>query len=163
LAGSSNRVLGGLAIALLCGVGAASIVTARSWLPGRLMIVGGMSMVAGLVLTVIAVAVSAPILFFVATAVTGVGFGIGWLGVLRSLVGLAAPTSRGALLAAIFIVAYLAFAVPAVAAGFGVTRVGLHQAALVYGAAIGLLAVVGLVATVLVGRQSRVDASVAGP
>jgi len=162
LAGSTNRVLGGLAIGLLAGVGAASIVAARSWLPGRLMIVGGMSMVAGLVLTVIAVAVSAPILFFVATAVTGVGFGIGWLGVLRSLVGLAAPTARGALLAAIFIVAYLAFAVPAVAAGFGVTRVGLHQAALVYGAAIGLLAVAGLAATLLVSRPPRVDASVAG-
>ena len=119
-------------------------------------------MVAGLALTVIAVALSAPILFFVATAVTGVGFGIGWLGVLRSLVGLAAPTARGALLAAIFIVAYLAFAVPAVAAGFGVTRVGLHQAALVYGAAIGLLAVAGLAATLLVSRPPSVDASVAG-
>jgi hypothetical protein len=119
--------------------------------------------VAGLAFTVLAVTLSQPILFFAATAVTGVGFGIGWLGVLRSLVGLAAPTARGALLGAIFIVAYLAFAVPAVAAGFGVTRVGLHRAALMYGAAIGLLAVVGLVATVLVGRQSRVDASVARP
>ena len=126
------------------------------------MIVGGMSLVAGLGLTVVAVALSAPLLFFAATAVTGVGFGIGWLGVLRSLVGLASPTARGALIAAIFVVAYLAFSVPAVAAGYGVTQVGLHQAALIYGAAIGVLAIVGLVATVLASRPARVNASLAG-
>ena len=160
LAGSTNRVLGGLAIGVLAGVGAASIVAARSWPPGRSMIVGGVSMVAGLALTVVAVALSAPVPFFAATAVTGVGFGIGWLGVLRSLVGLASPTARGALIAAIFIVAYLAFALPAVAAGFGVTRIGLHQAALVYGAAIGLLAVAGLTATLLVNRPARVPMSI---
>ncbi|OLC27372.1 MAG: hypothetical protein AUH40_01815 [Chloroflexi bacterium 13_1_40CM_65_17] len=162
LAGSSNRVLGGLAIGVLAGVGVAAIVTARAWQPGRSMIVGGMSLVAGLGLTVVAVALSAPLLFFAATAVTGVGFGIGWLGVLRSLVGLASPTARGALIAAIFVVAYLAFSVPAVAAGYGVTQVGLHQAALIYGAAIGVLAIVGLVATVLASRPARVNASLAG-
>ena len=81
---------------------------------------------------------------------------------LRSLVGLASPTARGALIAAIFVVAYLAFSVPAVAAGYGVTQVGLHQAALIYGAAIGVLAIVGLVATVLASRPARVNASLAG-
>lgn len=162
LAGSTNRVLGGLAIAILAGVGAAVIVVARSWRPGRAMNVGGVALVAGLALTVTAVALTAPILFFAATAVTGIGFGLGWLGVLRSLVGLAAPTERGALIAAIFIVAYLSFALPAVAAGYGVTRIGLHEAALAYGAAIGLLAVAGLVATLLVSRPARAGVSVRG-
>jgi hypothetical protein len=106
--------------------------------------------------SVVAVALTAPALFFAALAITGVGFGIAWLGVLRSLVGLASPTGRGALLAAIFIVAYLAFALPAVAAGYGVTRIGLHTTAVAFGAVIGLFALAGLLATLLVGRRSPV-------
>jgi predicted MFS family arabinose efflux permease len=159
LAGSTNRVLGGVAIAAIAGVGAISIVAVRSWQPRRAMAVGAPALVAGLALTVTAVALNAPVFFFVATALTGVGFGVAWLGVLRSLVGLAAPTERGALLAAIFIVAYLSFSLPAVAAGYGVTRIGLHQAALWYGVAIALLAVAGLVATLWVGRPSPVPAA----
>ena len=158
LAGSTNRVLGGLAIGLLAGVGAVAIVAVRSWQPRLAMVVGGSALVAGLALTVVAVALTSALLFFVATAVTGIGFGVGWLGVLRSLITLAAPTARGALIAAIYIVAYLAFALPAVAAGYGVTRIGLHQAALEYGVAICLLAVAGLVAALLVNRPSRVGA-----
>ncbi len=158
LAGSTNRVLGGVAIGLLAGVGAAAIVAVRSWQPRRAMVVGGSALVAGLALTVVAVELTSALLFFVATAVTGIGFGVGWLGVLRSLITLAAPTARGALIAAIYIVAYLAFALPAVAAGYGVTRLGLHQAALEYGVAICLLAVAGLVAALLANRPSRVGA-----
>lgn len=156
LAGSTNRLLGGFAIGIVSGVGAVAIVAVRNWQPRRAMTIGGFSLVAGLALTVAAVALKAPIFYFAATALTGVGFGVAWLGVLRSLVGLAAPTARGALISAIFIVAYLAFSLPAVAAGYAVTRVGLHEAALAYGAVIGLVAVAGLLATLLVGRRPRV-------
>ena len=104
-------------------------------------------MLLGLALTLLAVAVKSPGLFFGGTAVTGVGFGVGWLGVVRSLVNRASPTERGALLSAIFIVAYLSFAVPAVIAGFVVTRIGLHDAAVWYAGAVGILALAGLVAT----------------
>src|SRR5438132_3545092 len=79
LAGSTNRVLGGLAIGLLAGVGAAAIVTVRSWQPRRAMVVGGIALVAGLALTVVAVEPTSALLFFTATAVTGIGFGVGWL------------------------------------------------------------------------------------
>ena len=158
LAGSSNRVLGGIAIALLAGIGAGSIVAFSSWPPRRAMTLGGSSLLLGLALTVLAVATRSPALFFAGTAVTGVGFGVGWLGVVRSLVNRASPTRRGALLAAIFIVAYLSFAVPAVIAGFLVTRIGLHDAALWYAGAVGVLALAGLVASVSVSRPAPVPA-----
>lgn len=144
LAASSNRILGGIAIALLAGVGAISVVATSSWQPLLAMKIGALSLLLGLAISVLAVAVSSSPLFFAGTAVTGVGFGMGWLGVLRSLVGRSSPTERGALLAAIFIVAYLSFAVPAVIAGVLVTRIGLHDAALWYGSAVGVLALVGL-------------------
>ena len=159
LAGSTNRVLGGTAIALLAGVGAASIVAFSTWPPHRAMTLGGSSLLVGLLMTVSAVALTSPALFFAGTAVTGVGFGVGWLGIVRSLVSRASPTERGALLAAIFIVAYLSFAVPAVAAGVLVTRIGLHDAALWYAGAVGILALAGLVGSLSVGRPSRAAAA----
>jgi MFS family permease len=154
LAASTNRLLGGLAIFALAGVGAVSIIAGRSWAPDRSRRVGGIAMIAGLALAVAAVALTAPTAFFAATALTGIGFGLSWLGVLRTLIALAAPNARGALLAAIFIVAYLAFAIPAVVAGYLVSRIGLHQAALWYGGAVGALAVAGLIGTLLVRRPA---------
>ena len=115
---------------------------------------GAVAQATGLAVTVAAVALRAPVLFFVGTAVTGVGFGVAWLGVLRNLVGLASATERGALLAAIFIVAYLAFSLPAVVAGYAVTRVGLHDAALWYGVAVEILALAGVAGTLLVNRSA---------
>src|SRR5215831_5143519 len=145
LAASTDRILGGVAIALLAGIGAISIVVFSSWPPSRAMVMGGSSMLLGLAITIAAIGLGTPALFFVGTAVTGVGFGVGWLGVVRSLVIRSSPTARGALLAAIFIVAYLSFAVPAVIAGVLVTRIGLHDAALWYGRGVGVLALAGLV------------------
>ena len=153
LAASSNRVLGGLAIFLLADIGAVAIVLTRSWATARAMMVGGVILGAGLVVAVAAIALSSPLLFFAATAVTGVGFGPAWLGVLRTLVGLAAPTARAALLAAVFVVAYLALALPAVIAGFLATRIGLHDAALWYGAGLVVLTFAGVLSTWVVIRR----------
>jgi hypothetical protein len=116
---------------------------------------GAVALAAGLALTVTAVGLRASLLFYGGTAVTGIGFGIAWLGVLRSLVGLVSPTGRAALLAVIFIVAYLAFGLTAVAAGYAVTRIGLHDAALWYGAAVEVLALAGVAGTLLINRSSR--------
>jgi len=154
LAASSNRVLGGLAIFLLADIGAVAIVITRSWATARAMIVGGTILGAGLVLAVAAIALTSPLLFFAATALTGVGFGPAWLGVLRTLVALAAPTARAALLAAVFVVAYLALALPAVIAGFLATRIGLHDAALWYGAGLVVLTFAGVLSTWVVIRRS---------
>ena len=153
LAASSNRVLGGLAIFLLADIGAVAIVITRSWATTRAMMVGGVILGAGLVVAVVAIAVSSPLLFFAATALTGVGFGPAWLGVLRTLVALAAPTARAALLAAVFVVAYLALALPAVIAGFLATRIGLHDAALWYGAGLVVLTFAGVLSTWVVIRR----------
>src|SRR5439155_1234413 len=82
-------------------IGAVAIVITRAWATTRAMIVGGIILGAGLVVAVAAIALTSPLLFFAAPALTGVGFGPAWLGVLRTLVALAAPTARAALLAAV--------------------------------------------------------------
>ena len=53
------------------------------------------------------------------------------------------PDQRAGLLAALFIVAYLAFSVPALIAGVATTRFGLHSTALVYSASLAALVAAG--------------------
>ncbi len=160
VASSSNRLLGGLSIFILGGVGAAAIVAVRKWPPQRAMTSSGVAMVLGLAIAIASIALQSPALFFGSNVITGLGFGIGWLGVLRMLIGLASPTGRAALLASIFIVAYLAFALPAVIAGYAVTRIGLHDASLWYAFAVAVLAVAGLAATALVRRPEPSPAAI---
>jgi hypothetical protein len=154
-AGSRNRLLGGLAIFLLAGSGSWATVALRSWPARRAMGVGGTALLSGLLIGITALAVTSASLFFIATAIAGAGFGLAFLGTFRTLVALAAPSARGALIAAIYVVAYLAFALPAVVAGYFVTRIGLHNTALYYGGVVGALALAGLVGTLIVGTKSR--------
>ncbi len=62
------------------------------------------------------------------------------MGVFRMITALARPGENAALVAAIFVVAYLAFSVPALGAGVAATNVGLQRTALVYSAALAVLA-----------------------
>jgi hypothetical protein len=86
-----------------------------------------------------AIATTTPAAFLVGTAVAGVGFGLASLGSFRMITGLAAPGQRAGLVAAIYIVGYLAFSVPALTAGVATTQFGLHSAALVYSASLAVL------------------------
>jgi hypothetical protein len=74
--------------------------------------------------------------FLVGSVVAGIGFGLGFLGAFRHLTSLARPDHRGALVSSIYIVSYLAFSLPVIAAGIAVNHFGLHDVAIVYGAAI---------------------------
>ena len=75
------------------------------------------------------------------TAVAGAGFGTGFfLGAFRILTLLADPGQRAGLIAAVWIVFFLAFSVPVVIAGVATTHIGLHHTAVVYSAALAVLA-----------------------
>jgi len=68
------------------------------------------------------------------------------------------PTARAALMAAIYLVTYLAHSVPAIRAGYLVTQIGLHDAALWSGGGAGLLALAGLTGTLFVRHLARARA-----
>jgi MFS family permease len=106
------------------------------------MLAGCLALLAGAVLTLAAIETTSAPAFLVGVAVAGAGFGTATLGALRTVSDLAAPGQRASLIAAIFIVAYVAFSVPVVAAGVAVTHVGLHRTALVYCAVIAVLVAV---------------------
>ena len=95
----------------------------------------------GVAITLIALGAGSAALFFVGTAVSGIGFGAGFQGGIRTVVPEAAPHERAGVLSLLFVISYLGMGVPAVAAGFGATDgLGLLGSARVYGIALIVLA-----------------------
>lgn len=144
-----NHAIAGAFLFLLTGLAALASLLGRGLAPVTGMLAGCAALSAGAAVTVVGVAVSSPVLLFLGTAAAGVGFGLGFLGALRTLTALAAPEQRGAVLATVYIVSYLAFSVPALAAGLAATHVGLHATALGYGAAVAVLAAAAVGLTLL--------------
>jgi predicted MFS family arabinose efflux permease len=154
ITGSPNLVWGGLVIFLLTGVAAAAAVAGAGLPAGRAMLAGCLTLFAGMAMTFGAIATGAAAAFLAGTAVAGVGFGLAFLGAFEMVTALAPPAERAGMVAAIFIVNFLAFSIPAVIAGWAVTRYGLHRTALVYCAVVAALAAAAA-ASVMVRSQAR--------
>src|SRR3989440_255729 len=92
LAASHNRTLGGLAVALLAGIGAGCVVAGRTWRASQAMRFGAVALAAGVALTVAGVALKAALLVFCGPAATARRFGGAWPGAERCLVWLRSPT-----------------------------------------------------------------------
>jgi MFS family permease len=152
---SANPVAGGAVIFLLTGMGAATSIVCRGWNPPAAMGVGCLLLAVGVVGTVAAVAAGSAAGFFVATAFSGIGFGLAFLGVFRTLVALAPPAGRAGLITAIYIVSYLAFSLPVIAAGIAASHVGLHDTAQVYGLAVAALALLAAAGLAVSTRRAR--------
>ncbi|HET9125906.1 MAG TPA: MFS transporter [Solirubrobacteraceae bacterium] len=117
LTGSASVWESALGMFLFASVASASTVLLRSATGRALTITGAATMLAGLAVTVVAVLIDSVALYFVASTVVGVGFGAGFQGPIRTLVPLARPKERAGLMSAVFVVAYLGMAIPAVICG----------------------------------------------
>jgi MFS family permease len=83
--------------------------------------------------------------FFLGTAISGVGFGSGFQGGIRTVLPLAAAHERAGVLSLVYIVSYLGLGVPAVIAGFVIVHGGgLTGTAIYYGGAVIVLAALAL-------------------
>jgi len=139
--GSRNLLWGGLVIFLVTGIGAAATVAFRGLSGPAAMLAGCLALLAGAVISLAAIETASPAAFLAGTALAGAGFGTGFfLGAYRILTPLAGPGQRASLIAAIWIVFFLAFSVPVVIAGVATTHFGLHQTAVVYSGALAMLA-----------------------
>ena len=141
LTGSDGVVLGAASLTALTVTGVSATYLLRN-VPARTVLVWGIGgLVAGVAITLIALGAGSVALFFIGTAVSGVGFGAGFQGGIRTVVPLAAPHERAGVLSLLFVISYLGMGVPAVAAGFAATDgLGLLGAARVYGIALIVLA-----------------------
>ena len=147
LTGSSNVVLGGASLTTLTVTAVAAVYLLRNTAARTVMLTGIGALVVGVAITLIALGTGSAALFFTGTAVSGIGFGSGFQGGIRTVVPLAAPQERAGVLSLLFVVSYLGMGVPAVAAGFlAVHGAGLTGAARDYGVALIVLAGLALVA-----------------
>jgi MFS family permease len=156
LLGSDDRLLSALVVTLLTGCGAVAAVSARRLPPRSVLLAACVLLIAGMVVTLAGIVVgggSAPV-FYVGTAVAGAGFGLGLLGTVSVVMSAAPAAERGRVAATMFVLAYLSFGLPAVAAGAATSTFGLRPVATVYGLAVGVLALLALVATLVV-RPAR--------
>ncbi|MCG5219458.1 MFS transporter [Streptosporangium soli] len=156
---SGDRLLGGLVIAILAGVATIGQLVAHNWSERRSLILGLVLLLAGLGSILLTLAVNWPVIFFLGTAVLGLGWGLAFLGVFRSMAALAEPAHRGELLAGVYVVAYLAMSVPSISAGLITDQVGLHQATAIFVgvvAAVCAAALAGSVRSVRAGGDSAV-------
>lgn len=120
-----DGLVNGLTIAVLSGLGAiAPSLLGRLGAP-RAAAFGMASLAAGLVLLLASLATRSVVLFFAGTALAGVGFGGAFSALIQTLAPQAQAHERAELFAAIFVVSYLAFSVPAMVAGLLIAPLGL--------------------------------------
>ena len=161
LAGSQSAVLGGLALFVLAGAGAVAVLVLRA-APARLvMLVGMTTLLAGVGITLLAVAISSVGVFLAGTAVAGVGFGAGFQGAIRTVVPLAAAHERAGVLSVLFVVSYLGLGLPGVIAGYLVVHGGgLLASTREYAVAVMILAALAIVG---LARRPRLPLAAAPP
>ena len=155
LFGLSNHLIGGLVVTLLCGAGALTAFALRAWPADRILRTGAILLTAGTALTLAGMQAHTVALAGVGTAVAGIGFGASALACFGALARLAAPAERGELFAVGYVIAYLAFSVPAVLAGFASTSFGLRSTAVVYSLAVIVLGLAALAAQQLRAARRR--------
>ncbi len=146
LFGLHSHLVGGLVVTLLCGTGAATALVLRARPTDKLLATAACLLAAGMVVTLTGVEAGSAGLAAAGTVVAGVGFGAASLGCFGAFALMAAPHERGELLAVAYVISYLAFSVPALAAGFASTSYGLKPTAVVYGIGVAALGLAALAA-----------------
>lgn len=154
VAGSNAIVLGGLGLFVLAAAGALTVLFVHAAEPRTVVLIGTTALISGVGVTLLAIAHTSTVAFFVGTAVAGVGFGAAFQGSLRSVLPLAAAHQRAGVLSTIYVICYLAMGLPAVVAGFVVVDgAGVLSTARGYG-----LVVMALAGLALVGALTRREA-----
>jgi MFS family permease len=135
------------AISTLCGV-----LLAKG-APHRLMLLGGVAVLAAATLVITSTAFAILPLLWVGGVAGGIAFGSTLTGTIRSLIPQVQPHETAELFAAIYTVAYLAFGVPAIVAGLFVSSAGVTHVAMTFGFATALVGALGLAGSVLLNRE----------
>ncbi len=155
----SSHVAGGLPIFIMAGTSSVASIWLRDT-HARAAARGGLvALIVGVGLALLALGDGSTALFLIATGVAGLGFGPAFAGAFRAISNRAPLDQRAALVAAVYVASYLAYSLPALAAGIAVTQFGLHDTANVYGVVLIGLAMLALA---LSHRLEDPDAVAAG-
>ncbi|MCZ4302187.1 MFS transporter [Microbacterium oxydans] len=150
--GGEAHVWQGLGVVLLAGIGAVTAFVLRRISARSMVLFGTSALGVGTLLSLIALGVGSLPFYLVAAAVTGMGFGTAFSGVVASLAPRIPATQRADTFAVLYVLAYLAFGVPAVIAGALVGVFGLEAVCVGYGIVVIALAGIAFGLRVRAGR-----------
>lgn len=138
--GGTAHLWQGLAVTMLAGVGAVTAFVMRRRPARTTLLFGTAALAVGTLLSLIALGAESLWFYLAATAVTGMGFGTAFSGVVASLAPKIPAAQRADTFAVIYVLAYLAFGVPSVIAGSLVGVLGLGAVCVGYGVVVIVLA-----------------------
>jgi hypothetical protein len=144
--------VGGVVVSALMLTAAIAVATFRDWPARRLILTATSTLPLGVAVSLFGIQQQQVLALLAGTVIAGVGFGSTFSGALRALLPTAEPHQRAGLLSAFYLQSYLAFSLPAVAAGLSVPLIGLATVAYLYGTVIILLAVTSMMASVWTDR-----------
>jgi MFS family permease len=159
LFGLRNHLVGGIVVTLLFGPGAVTAFLLRRRPATGLLAPTAVVLGLGTLIALGGVTTGNAVVAALGTAVAGLGFGAGALATFGTFARIALPQERGALFAVVYVLSYVAFSVPAVAAGFATTAFGLRATAEVYAVAVVALTVTALVLRLVVRRRAAAAVS----
>ncbi len=145
--GVSAPWIGGVVVAALMLSGALAVAALRHLPPRRLLVLGTATLSLGVVVSLIGIWQHSVVALFAGAVIAGIGFGGSFAGTLSALLPTAEAHERAGLLATFYIISYLAFSLPALAAGVAVPYVGLDGVAYAYGVVVIVLAIASMIAT----------------
>jgi predicted MFS family arabinose efflux permease len=151
---TNSFLIGGLALFAFAASGAVMVLLVRSLTPRTMLLLGVVTLLAGVGVTLFAVTRASGPVFFLGTAVAGAGFGAAFQGALQTVMAQAAAHERAGVLSILFVVSYLAMGLPAVFGGFMAVYSGVVMAGLEYGAGVLVLTALALVGLLVQREQT---------
>lgn len=144
-----------LLIAGLSATGAIIVVISQRLRARTGATIGVLLIALGMLSGILAIHTSSTPILIAGTVVSGSGFGMAFAGAVGLVIPHARAHERGELFSAIYVVNYLAFGVPAIAAGLLIAPLGLSAAVLLYAATVVAIAVIGVAVQALPTRETH--------
>ena len=154
MTGSRAPLTGGAVVGTLMAAGTLTILVRRTKAADANLTFGVLMSTVGIAVLVTGVHLASVPLLVVGALLTGMGFGTSFLGCIGSIVPLAQVDERAGLLSAFYIQSYLAFSVPAIVAGVLAKTYSYAATADIFGSAIILAALGGLLGLRVDRRQT---------
>jgi MFS family permease len=138
---TGNHLVAGVGVFVLAAAGALSQLVLGNRIAPWLGASGGsVALAIGLLLIVTSASEDSTVLFLAGGVIGGGGFGLAFLGALRTLAAAIPPQHRAEVMSALYVVAYSALSLPAILAGILVTPWGLVSTFEVFGSVVAALA-----------------------
>jgi MFS family permease len=137
---TDSHLAGGGAVFAIASVGGVAQLAFHRLTARAAMGAGSLVLAAGMAATVASLSTGSAVFFFGAGALTGVGFGVAFMGAIRSVSAAAPEEHRAAVMSAFYVVAYLSLSLPTIVAGLVVPSLGLEPTFRIFGGAVAVLA-----------------------